>query len=958
MNNPGSALAGIAAVLALAVSGCATTGATSDVASVKPGTPAATPAAPNASAAGVPAATTRPAATRPAATPPTSPTSPTPPIPTTPGAPRPFAEVIKDAKEIPGFFRVWRKDEKVWLEIASEQFDQPLFMAVNLSRGLGERWLLGGLMGANYAVGGDYLVELRKAGTNVQLIARNTTFTANPGSPEAFAVRDSFSDSLLGSAPVASAPHPERKSILIEANTLLLRDIPRGQYILERAYRNGFAFDAANSYFGEVKSSPERTTLDITAHYAQSRIPLPPPPVPGQTQPAPFFPPPAVTPDPRSLFLGYLYTFTKLPEQPMRPRIADPRLGHFTQTQYDFSSETSASPRRHLVQRWRLEKKEPNIPVSEPVKPITFWLGREIPTQYRKAITDGVLEWNKAFERIGFKDAIVVRQQAADADFDTLDSLHSSIRWMTTSTPTFGAIGPSHTDPRTGEIIDADIGWDANMTRAVRFQLAETGQGKAHGVANALDYTPMYDPVSGAIRVEAFGMAGGGTMAFRACTYMEMAAREYGFAFALLQARGEIDPNGAEAEAFVNAFLKDVTMHEIGHTLGLSHNFRASTIHTAQQLADPEFTKKNGLTGSVMEYSPTNLSLKDERPSQAFTETLGAYDYWAIEYAYKPIAPDAEAAELARIAARSHEPQLAFGNDFDNIYGLDPEVNIFDLGSDPIGYWRRRVSLSRELWQNLEQRQLKPGESYNVLRRRFLSGFANIAQPMAFAAKYIGGISMVHDHAGSPRTPLAPVPVARQREALALITDGLFRSSSFKVTPDLMRRLAINRLEVEAQLDAFSPALPGAPLVPIADMILAVQRDVLNRLMSPVVASQLMTSTVQAAGPAELLSIAELYGTLQNSIWEEARKGSNADLIRRNVQREHLRKLTTAITGPAQAMPADARALMRAQARRLRDQLAVAQKARGLDAETRAHFAESHEALNEALKATMVRSSG
>lgn len=202
------------------------------------------------------------------------------------------------------------------------------------------------------------------------------------------------------------------------------------------------------------------------------------------------------------------------------------------------------------------------------------------------------------------------------------------------------------------------------------------------------------------------------------------------------------------------------------------------------------------------------------------------------------------------------------------------------------------------------------------------------------------------------------MPVARQREALALITDGLFRASSFKVSPELMRRLAINRLEVEAQLDAFSPALPGAPLVPIADMILAAQRDVLNRLMSPVVASQLMTSTVQAAGPAELLSIAELYGTLQNSIWEEARKGSNADLIRRNVQREHLRKLTTAITAPAQAMPADARALMRAQARRLRDQLAVAQRARGLDAEMRAHFAESHEALNEALKATMVRSSG
>lgn len=465
MNNRIPAMAAAATVLALTVAGCATTAATTaaspDAAAPQP-TAAATPAAAAPNAATPPGAPG--AAARPAAPPPV------------PGAPRPFADVIKDAKETAGYFRIWRKDEKVWLEITPEQLDKPFFMAVSLNRGLGERFLLGGLMGALYSIGGDYMVELRKVGNNVQLIARNTVFTANPGSPEAYAVKDSFSDSLLGAAPAASAPHPERKSILVEANALLLKDIPRGQYVLERAYRNAFAFDAANSSIGDVKTSPERTTIDVTAHYAQGRIPLPPPQMPGQTQPAPFFPPPAVTPDPRSLFLGYLYTFTKLPEQPMRPRLADPRLGHFTQTQYDFSSEKSASPRKHLVQRWRLEKKDPNAAISEPVKPITYWLGREIPTQYRKAITDGVLEWNKAFERIGFKNAIVVKQQPENADFDTLDTQVASIRWMTTSTPTFGAIGPSHTDPRTGEIIDADIGWDANMTRNVRFQLAETGQ--------------------------------------------------------------------------------------------------------------------------------------------------------------------------------------------------------------------------------------------------------------------------------------------------------------------------------------------------------------------------------------------------------------------------------------------------------------------------------------------------
>jgi hypothetical protein len=306
----------------------------------------------------------------------------------------------------------------------------------------------------------------------------------------------------------------------------------------------------------------------------------------------------------------------------------------------------------------------------------------------------------------------------------------------------------------------------------------------------------MYEPGSGQIRPEAFGLHLGA----RACTYMHLAAREYGFGMALLESRGAINPDSPEAEAYVNAFLKDVTMHEVGHTLGLWHNFRASTTLSLKQLADPEITRKAGLTGSVMEYRPPHLALKNEKPVQAFTDTLGAYDYWVIEYAYKQIPAEKEAEELARIAARSNEPELAFGDDLDNFYGLDPEVNIFDLGSDPLVYFRRRVLLSRELWENLETRQLKPGESYNVLRRRFMSGFGSMAQPLATAAKYIGGISVVHDHAGSPRPPMRPVPVARQREALALMNDSLFRSGSFQVSPVLMQRLSIDRNEVAAHL--------------------------------------------------------------------------------------------------------------------------------------------------------------
>ena len=266
-----------------------------------------------------------------------------------PGAPRPFAEVIKDAKPINGLFTVWQKDDKTWIEIPAEQLDQPFFLSIGLTRGLGERWLIGGLQGGSHTTGGEYIGQFRKAAGNVQLLARNTRFVARSGSPEERAVRNAYTDSLLASAPIVSAPHPERKSVLIEATALLLSDIPRASHVIEREYRNSFSFDPRNSFIRSAKADAERTVFDITAHYAQPRIPLPSPPspVPG-AMPMPFYPAPDLLEDPRSLFLGFLYTFSKLPDKPMAPRLADSRIGHFTTSKFDFSSESEAFTRAPL----------------------------------------------------------------------------------------------------------------------------------------------------------------------------------------------------------------------------------------------------------------------------------------------------------------------------------------------------------------------------------------------------------------------------------------------------------------------------------------------------------------------------------------------------------------------------------------------------------------------------------
>jgi hypothetical protein len=858
------------------------------------------------------------------------------------GAPRPFAEVVKDAKQIDGLFPIWQKDDKTWIEIPADMLDKPFFLSINMSRGIGEKFLFAGLMGSTwYGTGGEYVGQFRKAAGNIQLLARNTTFIARPGSPEERAVRNSFSDSLLGSAPIASTPHPERKSVLIEANALLLTDIPRASYLIERNYRNSFTFDARNSYIQSAKTSAERTVFDVTAHYAQPRIPVPPPPptVPG-AQPAPFYPPPAVIEDPRSLFLGFLYTFSKLPDKPMPPRLADSRVGHFATPKVDFSDESKLSPVRFYVQRWRLEKKDPSAPVSEPVRPITFWLSNEIPEKHREPIRQGILEWNKAFEKVGFKEAIVVHQQPDDADFDLGETQYSSVRWMTTAAPSFGAIGPSQVDPRTGEILDADIGWDANQTRNVRAL-------KSEGV---VAYQPMYDE-AGNMRIEAIGSADG-----RLCTYRDHAAREMGFALALLEARGELDPDSPEADKLVADFLKDITMHEVGHTLGLRHNFRASITATQQQLSNKGYAERYGLTGSVMEYSPVNLALKGEPQGVYFTPTLGAYDYWAIEYAYRPIPPEEEKAELARIAGRAGEPQLAFATDEDVAFSIDPLVNQRDLGDDPLAFYTRRVKLSQELWERLEKRQPQAGESYSVLRRRFLTGFIQLGSAMGLAAKYVGGSELTNEVAGSSKLPITPVPAKKQREALTIITEGLLKSDSFRVSPEFMRKMVSDRLERDELYLSNPQGIPAMVELALSERVLVVQRDVLNRLLSPTVARRVVEANAQAGSKGDKFTLGELYGTVQIAIWDEARRGSEADPLRRNLQREHLRRMTAVILGSSAGYPADARSLMRRDARQLQAWLAAAASKPGLSAETRAHYSESAETLAEALKAPMLRS--
>ncbi|CAN5853740.1 zinc-dependent metalloprotease [soil metagenome] len=839
-----------------------------------------------------------------------------------PAAPKPFDEVIKGATQQPGFVPIWRKDERVWLEIPIAQLGQPFMFTANISSSVGERGLYASQMGPSW------LATFRKIGSNqIQLIALNTDYVAN-NAPMKAAVEQAFSQSLLGSSVIVSAPHPERKSVLIDAS-FLLSDIPGYSTALERAYRMPLGLDRGNSFFETTRVTDDLATLNARIHFATPRLPAPPlvPP------PMPVPSPPTTTPDARSMFIGYVYSFAKLSEQPMPARRTDPRLGHFFDVVTDFSDDLKANPRKHFVSRWRLEKADPAAALSEPKQPIVYWLDKNIPVRYRGSVEAGILEWNKAFEKIGYKNAIVVKQQPDDADWDNMDARHASIRWFVGSDVGF-AIGPSRTDPRTGEIIDADIGMSDVFGRSSRRMISED-----------LGASPTPQPQGW----QSARFQHGGA---EYCNYAQEAASEMNFALDVLEARGDIDPASPEAEAFVQSVIKDTIMHEVGHTLGLKHNFRGSTVYNARQLDDAEFTAKNSISGSVMDYNAINLAVAGEKQASYNASTLGPYDYWAIEYAYKNIDPANEEAELTRIASRSTDPLLAYADDADTggipgNDGIDPLVNRFDLGNDPLAYYQKRLQLSHELWQRVQERGARPGDDPLRQRRVLLSGFRQLGRAADLVGKYVGGMYSVRDLPGTTgRASFTPVEPAKQREALQFLAKGLFNADSFRFKPEFLAGLAPDYNEWER-----------GGLVSIPAAVLQVQSSALNRLMSAGTATRLIDLPLYVGnGKRNIISLPEVYATLQGSIWSELKTGAEIDRMRRNLQREHLRRVQALLVHSTGPLPPDALSLIRLTAVELQAQLRTAASNPRLSIESRAHVQDSLSQLTEALKASMVRS--
>jgi hypothetical protein len=903
------------AALAVTLAGCATTAA--------PPAPG-TPAAPGATAPAAPAAATAPGAAPAAAAARPAPL---------PGALTAFAEVTREAKRSEGFLPVWTRDDRTWLEIPVDRLEQPFFLGSSISSGLGESRFWPGLQGRSD------VVVLKRVGNTVQLIARNLAVRAPAGTPLARAVSESYSDSLLGSAPLAAAPHLQSKALLVDASALLGGDLSGIQNSLERLHRLPYALDRANSHFERVRPTAEGTYFTIRQHYALARLPVPPVAAPGSPPPNPAtLPnPPYTLPDARSLFIGMTYTLAPLPATPMQARKADPRVGYFADSYADFGDDNSEGRRAHLINRWRLEKKDPAAAVSEPKEPIRVVMDRNIPEKWRGPLRDGILEWNKAFERAGFRNAIAVEQQAPDADWTSLEGTRMlSVRWFALEGPGATAVGPSESDPRTGEILRGASIIPENWVRIFRSRAIDTEPrfGAAAPAAFAKPFASPFD---------------------NSCTHASEMLDQAQMAFDLLTARGSFDPNSPAADRYIAQALKDVTMHEVGHAIGLRHNFKASTAITPAQLRDPAFTASRGLSNSVMDYNGLNVPLEGETVADYHQVTLGAYDYWAIEYGYRQFAsPEEEKRELARLAAMGErDPNLAYASDEDIFIGTDPLVNQRDLGNDPLAFAQRQNKLARELWQHTAKRQLDADDDLSIYRRNLGRVLGTLATTTPVATKYLGGTYTRRATAGTNAPLLVPVPAAQQRAALDLLVTELFNSGSFKFEPRLMSRLGTDLL------DRFGPNRSPVLEFSLPTAVLGLQRPALDALMADGLAQKLADAEAKVDDPKGLLNFAEVQQRLGDAVWSElgTKKAIEIDSQRRNLQREHVRRLANGLLRPGSQAATDVRPVMRQAALQLQARLgsALAGAGKGSNAVVRAHLEDSLATLNEALKAPLVK---
>ncbi|MBX3382702.1 MAG: zinc-dependent metalloprotease [Phycisphaeraceae bacterium] len=744
---------------------------------------------------------------------------------------------------------------------------------------------------------------------------------------------------------------------------------------------------------------------------------------------------------------SFHYSISLLKSNPSyKPRVADPRVGYFTTVHRDLGKFSDGEKWVRYINRWHVEKKDAGRKMSPPKEPIVFYIDAAVPARYRRFVRDGILVWNKAFERVGIIDAIEVRQQDAETgaymDLDPEDVRYNFIRWLANDQGT--AIGPSRVNPYTGQILDADViltdGWirhfwvqynqimpelameglsaetmawlDSRPQWDPRLRMAEPAQRDyilaqrmrrgvlaygGHPIAmtdpsvrnSAADPSRMmgtheFDGLTGRIsQVNGLCLAARGKS-------LDMAYARMAFELMRDELDPEPEPEGDGGEKkdekgdkparpkkdavdlidgipdwFVGPLLADLVQHEVGHTIGLRHNFKASAQYTLDQINSDEIKGQKAFTASVMDYTPVNFPGPDGvRKGDVAMIDMGKYDMWAIEYGYTFGDPK-------EVAKRSAEEGHDYGTDED-VGGPDPSIQRYDFSKNPVDYANSQMELARYHRTRLVDKFVKDGESWSKVRRGYNITLSMQTRSLTMLTPWIGGSFVNRDFKGDPngRPPIQVVPVEMQRSALNWVIDNSFHEDSFGLTPEILERMTVDKW-----LDAggFGEARQENTW-PVHDRIAGIQSMVMTRLINPTTLRRVLDNEYTVPSDQDMLTLPELLDSISNAAWSELEKAPAGNYtarkpyitsMRRNLQREHLERmidLTLPGAGTGESYKAISNlAIFRLRA--LRDKIVGiigedGTKSKTIDPYSLAHLSEAKVRIGKALDAGYIYNAG
>ncbi len=764
--------------------------------------------------------------------------------------PQTLSEMVEGQTEFSGIFNLYQdpKTGEHLMVITESQLNTPFVYFAHTVDGVTDA---GHYRGAYRET---KLIEFRKYFDRIDIVSKTPRYKFDQNSAIAKASNANISEAVLASIKIEKE---EQGKIAFKVNKLFLSEalhkVSPTPNPADKKAKKRFKVGKLNSKKSRiVKQRPYPNNLDVVVDYVFSNAR---PTVRGTS---------AVS-DPRNVSVKVQHSFVALPKNDYKPRKDDARIGYFT-NQFDLMTSTDWAPYEDVIKRWDLQKKNPSAELSEPVKPITWWIENTTPVEWRDTIRDAVLTWNSAFEKAGFKNALEVKVQPDDATWDAGDINYNVLRWTSSPKPPFGGYGPALANPLTGEILGSDI-----MLEFVFMK-------------NRWIYDTLYTQ---------------GTMSHGENLHTSgdlNCSLGHEIQQNLLLAKGLATGASIDDNEMIRQGLTQLILHEVGHTLGLNHNMKSSILWDEKEVHDK--TKTQGIvTGSVMDYAPANIAPIGVQQGDIFQTKPGPYDDWAINYGYSTALED-EAAERARlntILARSSEHALAFGNDADDMRApgrhIDPRVMIGDLSSNPAAYGADRMALINKLFTELKEKATVKGESYQQLVTSANSLFGQYRSQAGIVSRQIGGVYVERAVVGDQHAdkPFTPVPLERQTQAMNILAKYVF-------APDVLTSMQPLYNYLQQQRRGFSHY--GKNEDPKAHkMILGMQKTVLAQLLHPAVMLRISDTSLYG----NEYSLTQFMDDLTASIFVDSKESTS---ISRNLQIEYVNQLI-AIAGLGKASKHD-----------------------------------------------------